>query len=534
MAFDPDAYLSKGGFNPDEYLSTKPVQAQPKGYIERVSERRKERTSELADTFQDYNKGEISQAELGLQMMGKGVGGMVMDVGGEALVSVGRGLSYIIPDSIEEPVKQSISEGLEYLMDTDAGNYAKEAVIGGIETWNEYKAENPRAAKNIESVVNIGLLVAPAKVRANAKPTVLAKTSNKIGGMAGKQIAKKRAETIKDLVLPIKTRKVLESEVARTTEKGIGPFKRSVVAPTVRESEIIREVSKIKGVSANKSAQQNYMAIKEANKKLANKLEVNVAKNRTPIPLTESSQAIDDAIKVVIDENPIIVGNLKTTAKRVSEKAKKILSENDPTPSGLLKSRKEFDNWVRALPRGEAKLAVDASMESQSIAIKTVRNSMNDLLDSKVKSAAVKKGLKSQSLLYNALDNITPKAALSANTAIGRAWQNAFKVLGIRNKAIQSAAAVMGVGGLGAAAQFAPVFTAAVATAGAAGLAGKLVLSAKSKVFAGKLINIIDKALLTSKNPSMIKQLRADRALIVELLENSEPEQNTGLTGEQN
>ena len=495
---------------------------QVKGFIDRVNERRKERTSEVAQTFTDYSKGNLSGAELALQTAGKGAAGMTMDVIGEGLVSAGRGASAIIPDAIEEPVKEFASDSFNSLMQSDIGKKAYEAVSYGSEAWKWFKEENPRAAKDVESVVNIGLLFTPAKTRATAKPTIIGKARTKVGKAAGKQIRDNRNTFIKDLVLPKKTPTVLKSEVARTTEKGSGIFKTSVVKPTTRESKIIDEVLKIHGVTVKKSAQQNYTAINKTNIKLAKKLERDVLKSRASITVAESSQAIDDAVKVIIDESPIIVGNLKTTALRVSNKAKKILAEHSETPLGLLKARKDFDNWVRTLPRGEAKLSADAAMEAQSVAIKTTRSAMNDLLNNKVRSTVVKRELSRQSLLYEALENVTPKAAEAANTAVGRAWQNTFKVLGIRNKAIQSAAAVMGVGGLGAAAQFAPIFTTGLAVAGAGTIAGKLLLSPKSKIFFGKFLKVLDEALLTSKNPSMIKQLRADRVLVIELMENSE------------
>jgi len=272
-------------------------------------------------------------------------------------------------------------------------------------------------------------------------------------------MAKNRSKYVTELVTPKKTPKILEAEVPRTAEKGVGIFKRSTVKPTTRESQIISEVSRIREVMPKKSVQQNYNAINKENVKLARQLERDVSKSRATVSAKEMSQAIDDSIGTVVAESPIIVGNLQTTATRVAEKAKKIILSNDETAIGLLKSRKEFDAWVRTLPRGEAKLATDAAMEAQSVAIKTVRNTMNDMLDAKVKSTAVKRELKRQSLLYDALDNMTPKAAQEANSAIGRSWQNTFKVLGIRNKAIQGLAMAAGVGGLGAAAKFAPLIT---------------------------------------------------------------------------
>jgi len=49
-----------------------------------------------------------------------------------------------------------------------------------------------------------------------------------------------------------------------------------------------------------------------------------------------------------------------------------------------------------------------------------------------------------------------------------------------------------------------------------------LAMSPNARIGVGKLIKTVDKAILTSENPSMIKQLRADRALLIELMKDAE------------
>lgn len=496
-----------------------PEQEEP-GFLEKIEGIRSERLTEAGQSLVDLIQGDIGPVQATTQIIGKGVAGQVLDIAGEGLSQVGKGLSFIIPDSIEDPIKESVKEGWDMLTKTDFGKAAGEALKGGIEQYREFKKENPQAAKTIESAVNIAAILAPPKVKANAKPTVLGKTAGKIEKVAGKQIAKRRSSFVGDLVAQRQTAKVRLEEVPRTIEKGIGPTKRSVIKLSPRELEIAGEVSKIKGVSTKNSIQGNYIEVSKANEVLAKKLESDVGKSNLLISVAESSRAVDDAVNVLIAESPVIVGNAATAAKRIAEKAKQFLTENASTPLGVLKARKQLDGWVKS--QKGSKIFAPELESTLSVSVRAVRRSMNDIVDSKVKNTAVKEELKRQNLLYEALDNIGPKAADEANTAIGRSLQNMAKVLPFRSKFINEAGAVVGLGIVGASATFAPVFAYALgATAVSAGVY-KTVVSPALKKHAAKLIRGIDRAILTSKNPSMIKQLRADRAIIMDVLKNSE------------
>ena len=197
-----------------------------------------------------------------------------------------------------------------------------------------------------------------------------------------------------------------------------------------------------------------------------------------------------------------------------------LLSENASTPSGVLRARKQLDSWVKSQKGSKI---FDPELENTlSVSVRAVRRAMNDIVDSKVKTTAVKEELRRQNLLFEALENIGPKAADEANTAIGRSLQNMAKVLPFRSKFINEAGAVVGLGVVGASATFAPVFAYGLGAAAVAAGTYKLIISPALKKNAAKLIRGIDRAILTSENPAMIKQLKADRALIIEVLKNSE------------
>jgi hypothetical protein len=100
------------------------------------------------------------------------------------------------------------------------------------------------------------------------------------------------------------------------------------------------------------------------------------------------------------------------------------------------------------------------------------------------------------------MDNIKPKAAFEADSAIGRVFDRVGETLGIKNKVVQGAATVAGIGGLGAAATFAP-FVAQLGGAYVVYRAGKWVLRAEARKAIGQVLqkygNIIpatDKELL--------------------------------------
>ncbi len=113
---------------------------------------------------------------------------------------------------------------------------------------------------------------------------------------------------------------------------------------------------------------------------------------------------------------------------------------------------------------------------------------MNTVLDENATNLWKKDSLRKQSALYRAMDNIAPKAAQEANTPLLRALDSVGKVLGVKSHIVQGIAAAVGIGGLGAAATFAPP----VAIFGGIGFvtykAGKLVMSPEVRIAVGKLL----------------------------------------------
>lgn len=92
-----------------------------------------------------------------LQLVGQGAG-FVGDIAGEAIKSVGRGVSAITPDVIEKPVVEGAKKLGVGILNTELGQAGLKAIEGGVESYNQFKQANPETAGNLEAVINIASL----------------------------------------------------------------------------------------------------------------------------------------------------------------------------------------------------------------------------------------------------------------------------------------------------------------------------------------------------------------------------------------
>jgi len=508
------------GGTPEGFVVDTPVveETERPGFIERVSTDIEAR-QKLGDEIRGfYERGEQSYPETLLQLTGKvGVGG-VLDTMGEAFVSGVEGLSAITPDIIEDPLIDLVTETAQSFMETDLGQAGLEAFEAGVEAWGAFKAENPRAARNIEAGVNIGLFAAPVKgkPKTGAKPTIAGRAGEVMEAKAVAQTARQKADFIDELVMPKPTAKVRREQVARTTEEG--PLRTKKVEPSVAERVMADEVSLIEGVGASETLQGNFNIIQKEVNDSVKRLIARLKKNDVLIPRREVASALE-RVSARLDDIPLLTGSAAETATRVMDMAKKIVAKHPGTASGLLKARKEFDRLVRK-ERGDK--ALDPARDNaMSIATREVRQAMNDLIAAKVVKVPVKASLKKQSTLLRTMDNLEPKVADTATNSLKRAYQNVIDVVSLRGDFNQVMAVFAGVGGLGAAAMFAPMFREGLIAGGLVFAGGKAVMSATAKKGVANLLKGIDKAIRTTKDEALISKLRVDRAAVVEILKNS-------------
>lgn len=488
-------------------------------FAQRVGGDLLDRKKVAEEIMQATDEGEQTYAEGILQVVGKVGFGGVLDIIGEGLVSTARGVSAITPDFIEDPIKESaINTAHNLFLDTPIGQAGLEAAKLGMDEYTEFKETNPRAARNIEAVVDIALVVAPARIKAKPTkgPSVLERAANSVDDARAANTTASRTSFVEDLIRPKQTASVRAEQVGRTTEQGI--LRSKVVAPSAREAQIAKAVDGVPGVSPRNTLVGNSNAINSELASEATRLRAMLDASPARISNSEVRKSLDLAAQR-LTQSPTIVGDAAKTGQRFIAQAQRIVADNPQTSSGLLKARQQFDKFVASQKPKAFDPAID---NATTMAVREVRQTLNNLIDIKNPTQGVRDSLSRQMNFYRALENIAPKAANEFNNVISRAWQNAMKVLPFRGEFNQMAATAFGVGGLGASAQFAPMFTKIVTGGLATYAGGKLVMSAPVQRAVAGLLRQMDDAIKVAVDADMIKQLRADRALIVELTKGAE------------
>jgi hypothetical protein len=415
--------------------------------------------------------GQQSTASGALQTIGEGAG-FVGDL-------ITEGLKAFIPSEIKNPIKAGISAVTQ--------TAPVQTILKGYADW---KTRHPEAAANLDATVNIGTLI-PGLKGAGAITDLAEGGARGTLTTAGKIIEKQalpmsildHSNFITDLVREPQTAATKIDQVSRTTEVGSGLAKKSIVALNSSESAAKDAVVNLPGVSARNTYQQNFNVIRDANVQAAKDLESNVASNNFVIPRRETISKLN-AIKKTLATSPVIVGDAEKTAQKLLDGATQFVNENTSDGVGLLKARKQYDQWVLS----QRPSAFDAKAESAfTIANREVRGTLTDILDTNAPNAEVRASLKNQSSLYTAMDNIAPKAASEADSAVGRLFDRVGKILHTKSRIVQGVAMGVGIGGLGAASTFAP------AVAWGAGLyltykEGRFLLRPEVRVQVGKLL----------------------------------------------
>ena len=480
------------------------------------------RQAEVDKSINDFvAKGDISYTQAATQVLGKGVVGTAFDVLGEIADTALTGWELLIPDAIDQPVIDKTKESLNWLMNTDKGEDLAKIVGGTMDDYQGWKDNNPQDAKTLEAVVNIGLMFAPVKAKANAGPTPVIRTAaDKLDDIATKETTDLKRNFVEKLIRPVPTPASRAEEVKRSIVNKWGTTK---ITPSKTQEAIIEEVMKIPKIKFGNSHQGNYNLIVAKRDELGDQLQSLVRQYDQPIHPRTPGNAIDDAVATMNQRNPLISGDAEQVGIKIAIEAKRLINENPHTASGLLAARKQLDNWVKT-QKGDA--AFTDSTTALTIANREIRESMTNTLEQAMANAPVKikDRLTEQFRLYQAADIVEAKAAKEAATKLGRVWQNTARVLPLKAQFNRDLAVLLGIGAFGASSVMMPWLAGSLAVTGAGALLWKGATSPELKKGIALLLGKTDQAIKTSRNSDMIRQLRLDRAFLIDSLKTLETE----------
>ena len=325
-------------------------------------------------------------------------------------------------------------------------------------------------------------------------------------------LKKKRAFT-QELVSP--RPKYKQRVKGSLREEDLGRFRGTRVKPTKEELAYADEIATVKGVSPSKSIHRNIAALnKEKDVRFA---EIGKKLDDIETPIQKSASMADpgNAVKKMLDDDPMLVG-MEKQANMWAARAREFIADNPPTARGLWEARKQFDAYA------EAKVSTMWTKENPTAAgahsiVRGIRDSMNSRIASVAPQYA--DDMARSSNLLSARLNVAEKAANVSRSAFVRGVQNAAGMIGLRNELMQGMAVLTGTSVLGAATAFAPAISAAVAGVGGVIGAGRVITAPQTRMILGQTIRAIGLALGKAKDQKLISQLKADRAILIDTLQ---------------
>jgi len=298
---------------------------------------------------------------------------------------------------------------------------------------NERFAANTEAEKgggNVEAAVE---LYGVGKDIAVGGAKMLGKGLAKTGEYLAERKAGKATDFIKDLITPelnatktadaIKTGKVIEGGILKDRDiTGTVPF----------FEDTAKAVSEVPGISRSNTLLQNANHIHDHIGTVADDLVSQLKTSAKQMKIADLEQVPEKfnqymkGVKTTLKENPTLVGDAEKTATKILDKFESLVKEEGSTPDAIISARKKLDAWMSA-QKGDN--IFDPKTEGAvSVALRAIRQGGNDFVAGLSKDVAVKNMLAKQTNLYNAIENIAPKAAKEGASGFKR-WIKAHPKL---------------------------------------------------------------------------------------------------------
>lgn len=415
-----DDFYSKIG------LQTEPVE-QHSGLLEKLGQRN-ERVEALQ---QQRRSGEITRPEEIYRSAGEGAGA-VLDVAGAGMSLLDKAAFNLPSKAASSALKLAgklptgfggegtLAESLPQEMQNMAGAYS------------EFKEENPRKAGLIEATGNLLSL---------GSTPLTKKGFQKAGKEIYESGVKKSDKTLLKKIQPEYTPKVrTEAQRAGRLKEGYEDF----ILPSKSEQRAL-DVIKKENVFGKKMPKSDYKK-----ERLIRQKAIDISKDMQkdlgqfnylklkPDPLKKT---LLNRIETDLLDDPTIWtsgGDYKATVRNYVQKINDIIDSNPNTLQGLMKSRIEFDDWVRSKTPNIFNPGAETVNRA---ATRAVRNSVNDIVDKALPNGAVRKRLSDSSALFDAADNLSDKIGKLPNTVINRAIKDVEDALPFKSEGMKAGAA---------------------------------------------------------------------------------------------
>jgi len=238
-----------------------------------------------------------------------------------------------------------------------------------------------------------------------------------------KRGVEKASNFIKDLITPelTQTKGINAIKTGKVTEGGLLKD-RDITGAIPFFEDTAKAVSEVPGISKSKTLLENNNAIHDHIGTLAENLKSQI-KGKGFFSPGEFNGYMKD-VSTKLEEVPSLTRDAVDVGNKYLNQFNKLVKKNGYTPEGLLQARKEFDNL---LPKKQLSPDIENGITE---AVRAIRQGANDFLASKVPDVAVKEMLAKQTSLYNAIENISPKAFKEGASGFKRWVKSHPKIVG--------------------------------------------------------------------------------------------------------
>jgi len=407
---------------------------------ERVSADFDKRNLQAQDIQRAADSGQQGALQTGLQVVGLGAG-KVNDVIGEGMVSAGQAIAGVTPEFIKQPIAQ----GAQAAIQSDIGQSALEGIGYVADKYGQLKQEYPNAMRSVEAAGNILGAVPIGKAVSsgtNAAGEALQKAGKSTVKSSIKRSAQAKEDYLYNIIKPKDTAAVAKADAPRNVAKGI--FQTIEPVKTDSELKAIAAIEKLP-VKKGNTHTKNFNIVDSAIGREANKLKAKLAPRATVLPDEDIANAFEET-RANLMRNPTIVGDGEASANKVINTAMDIINKNPKTASGLLESRKQLDQLIRA-QRGAK--AFNPTLDSPLFsALMETRQTINGMISKIAPEAGVLESLQKQSALFTARDGILTKAAGEGKTIGSRALQKGRDLVSLKGALVAAAVPSSVVSGL--------------------------------------------------------------------------------------
>lgn len=503
--------LAEIGVSPDEPQDTR---APLKRFEDNALQSITGRVQQASDIYREQGEYSDGLAPSTKFLGGAGaMAGLGWDLFGDIYTLSADGYSLMIPDEYEEAAKAEVRDAVSAFIEHPLGKRAQQALEAGKDAWISFKKENPEMALVVESMFNVGGWhrrgpdAKPVRTTDDSLPNISfydekSRTVSKMTALergVWKVIAPRKsfAETNKQTTEP--------RGIFRTQDKIVSPQERKMI-------DTVRRYARVDPARPNRSSAKNIAdAVTQLDKKLLSILK----KDKNEVSHADVQNNIATKLSSWISENQGLgPKKLAEESKRAMAQVQHLLTSHPQTAMGMLAARRELDAWIKknygadTLKRQEGKKGAIARNEIFSI----VRRTMNEAMDTGQSKTATKI-LQDESDLLTALGNINARIP-EGDLAVARIFDN-LTALNIQAPTTplgqaSTVAAVMNP-------KMAPFIIGAVTTLTGAGLVVKGYKKAYYQKELREILESINEGIKVATNEEMVKQLRADRAAIIEV-----------------